>query len=890
MRTRRNLLNTIAHPEFYETVDLYEVVVSDYIEKVRAKLPSAWDAERQGIWFYAQPRGYAIPPQGWKIHVSASAQTAEEIIEKAVPVLVADRVSFKIAADRRLLSFLTSKIMDRGSSGKFMTVYPRDEEHFRHLINLLDQATRGCRGPYILSDLRYKQSRVVFYRYGTMQRQEGLTSTGSRQSVLVAPNGELVEDRRAGFVALPPWVEDPFADEEDASADEEMTLNNGRYLIIGALGHSNTGGVYRAKDRANDDEIVIIKEARPGVGWISADDDAPRLLEKEFEILQQLHKTGYTARPIELFRDWEHTFIAQELITGVSLANHVTRTAPLLNGNLDERAIEEWYGILRRVYGSLIDAVQAIHDEGIILCDLSPMNVLWVEDRGQVKLIDFEAACRLGRDAVTFMATPGFAPGNAYRDGAYAADDLYALGALIFSAMMPISEIFDTNPEALERIITDVGREVRAPKALLRTLIGLLDLDRNKRPELSKVRDVVRHAAPDPANLPVPAEYSDLMLRRLMDKISGFVLSTATLERRDRLFPADFHLFSTNPLGLGYGASGVLAALSRAGVSVSSELVSWVVDRDIEHELYPPGWLSGMAGIAWAMLDLGQADFAHGLMRSAQTHPLLGRAPGLDAGAAGWGISCLRFFCASGDERYLAWAIAAAQGLLNRAEITSDADLYWPQADGIHYGLAFGASGVALFLLYLGLVSGDARYIEQGRRALNYDVRKLREVIPGVWSLGYGTMYDGIYVPYLSYGSSGVGAVTARYRYLAGHDDLDDVIQKLDRDTTRKYSVSPGMLQGLSGLGAYNLDLYQFTGDRRYRDRAVRTLDGVMLYAIEKPQGLAFPGNGLGRICCDYATGGAGILSFIHRLLTGAPSEYMLEQYLENGRPMIGET
>ena len=61
---------------------------------------------------------------------------------------------------------MTSKNSGRGASGKFMAIYPSNEEHFTAIIQALDQATAGIAGPYILSDRRYRDNKVLFYRYG----------------------------------------------------------------------------------------------------------------------------------------------------------------------------------------------------------------------------------------------------------------------------------------------------------------------------------------------------------------------------------------------------------------------------------------------------------------------------------------------------------------------------------------------------------------------------------------------------------------------------------------------------------------------------------------------------------------------------------------------------
>jgi hypothetical protein len=47
-----------------------------------------------------------------------------------------------------------------------------------------------------------------------------------------------------------------------------------------------------------------------------------------------------------------------------------------------------------------------------------------------------------------------------------------------------------------------------------------------------------------------------------------------------------------------------------------------------------------------------------------------------------------------------------------------------------------------------------------------------------------------------------------------------------------------------------------------------------MLFAIEKPSGIVFPGEELIRVSTDFGTGSAGTGLFLHRLLTGGGMPY----------------
>ena len=137
-------------------------------------------------------------------------------------------------------------------------------------------------------------------------------------------------------------------------------------------------------------------------------------------------------------------------------------------------------------------------------------------------------------------------------------------------------------------------------------------------------------------------------------------------------------------------------------------------------------------------------------------------------------------------------------------------------------------------------------------------------------------------MPYHRWGSAGIGAVLLRYR--AANDDpvIEETLKHAVVDCDRKYAVFPGRFAGLAGIGDFAIDMMQF-GYQTPRARRIcrKVLDGVMLFALEKREGLAFPGEGGTRISCDFGTGGAGIATFMHRFLDGAGPAFMVDELIE---------
>ncbi|HLN63648.1 MAG TPA: lanthionine synthetase LanC family protein, partial [Symbiobacteriaceae bacterium] len=201
---------------------------------------------------------------------------------------------------------------------------------------------------------------------------------------------------------------------------------------------------------------------------------------------------------------------------------------------------------------------------------------------------------------------------------------------------------------------------------------------------------------------------------------------------------------------------------------------------------------------------------------------------------------------------------------------------YWPSPDGkIPVGYAYGASGIALFLLYLYLASGEERFVRVGRAALDFDL-SCRVVESGLATFPELAENSTLLLPYWRAGSAGVATTMLRYMQVAGNEDLLTIFDQVLPDVCRKYTVSPGLFTGLSGLGNLLLDCHQVTGDTRYLREAHRTAEGILLYKLERPSGVAFPGDHLYRISVDYGHGSAGVGLFLHRLLHGGPNFNLL--------------
>jgi hypothetical protein len=871
---------TFAHPEYFESLSRYQVL-AEYREAIEPLLPDGWRLKRSDIWWMCHPEKADLPSQGFKIHVSATPMNADALIRRVVPVCVAAQTPFKVVADRNLLSVVQSKTYGRGSASKFFTIYPRDVGAFRELIASLHEATGDLESAYILSDRRYSDSRVLFYRYGGFQPRYRTLVTGNREPVIEGPSGELVPDRRQPFYEVPEWVQDPFGD--PGEADSGDTVLAGRYEIREALAFSNSGGVYKALDRESG-RSVVVKEARPRTAsWVRDDRflDAVKILHKEHRLLGRLQHLEFVPRTIDRFREWEHHFRVEEHIEGVPLTRYRARDDFALIPFTGERETTvRFCRKFRRIALQLVDAVAELHRHGVLVGDLSPNNVLLDEETLAVRLIDFESA--LDREDAESLesfsgvwSTPGYrAPGRLQRGTLEERDDHYALGMLLYSILIPVVAHFELAPGSKGTFIDKLEAEVGLPREVREVIFTLLDgeLEAARRIlQRWRVEDSVDEASA--ARRPTDLAAVAAELPGVVEGVADHLLATYDTSRDDRLWPTDYQVFLTNPLSIAYGACGTALFLHRVRGGVPEDVEAWLLDKAADPTVRaacPPGLYLGLAGTAWTLSELGHDEAAAELMDAAWQAPLSAGEPSLMFGAAGRGLASLWLHARTGDERHLERARRAGELLVGSAEARSDG-LAWPGTvdDKVHYGMALGATGVGFFLLRLHGATGEERFLDAARRGLDFDLAAGRERKGEIkWTRWEG---DELVEPYWLHGTSGVGTALVRFHAELGDERYLEMALAAGRSAFSKFTVLPGLFEGISSIGQLMVDLHRHTGDDVWRRRGLEIADTVLRYRIDRPDGVAFPGRFLLRISHGYAYGAAGIGLFVHRLATSAP-------------------
>jgi hypothetical protein len=876
----------------------------DIVEAVLTRLDAErWEVDPGETWCMLRPPEPHTPPQGWKLHVSATLLTAPVVLARAAEVLVREGCAFKFARGASQLGVLLSNVVDRGSGGKFITVYPGGDEQFRVVAGKLDRVTDGLGGPRILSDRQLRPGSSVYYRYGAFSRPSFLDNDGVLVSMLVGPDGEQVRDLRGPVFSAPGWAVSPVPEDDaaTASAAPGAVLIGDRFVVRGAIRHSFRGGVFRATDRQTG-AAVVLKQARPHVMSSHIGTDARDLLRHEGQVLDALGPTGVVPAVVALVLHQENLFLAQEEVPGVTLRDWVA-----------VRAAEEWHGngapwadALDQV-GQLVDLVSAVHDQGWVLRDLKPNNVMVTPD-GRLRLIDLETAVRSGRRALP-VGTAGYLPpelAGAPSSGTVMPSrqaDLYGLGATILYLLSGIDPALaaDSTPrrpvrERWDLLLSVAGAHMPSVARLSPLVRGLTDDDPNLRWDPARARDFLTDAAAGGGSSTAGNVAAVPVDRLLLDGLRH-LLAVATPEGT-RLWPTDASAVNTDPCTVQSGAAGVLGLLVRAarvlpnpelrdGVAMAAD---WIDRRLFDVPRILPGLYQGRSGVAWALHDAArlQHDYAMALraIAHAKQIPLRWPIPDVFHGAAGSGLAQLHLWTSTGDPELKRRSGQVADGLM-RAARRHDGRLTWPMpfespgAGSTYYGFAHGAAGIGAFLLYSALATGRQDHLDAAR-----DVGATLESVTDLdATAAYWPAEEGegpVRRRHWCHGSSGVGTFLIRLWLATGEPRFEELAEAAATACYRaRWQSLNAACHGLAGDGEFLLDLAEFTGKQRYREWAWEF--ATILHARHAIRdGLLLPADNSagGRITADYGNGLTGVIGFLLRLRHGGHRAWMPDQLL----------
>ena len=250
---------------------------------------------------------------------------------------------------------------------------------------------------------------------------------------------------------------------EDTPPEQAYHLCSGviladRYVIGTVIGFGGFGTIYKSWD-SQLGTVVAVKEFYPS-GLVNRVPGEKQVLvfsgekRKSFDIqlarfldeaqnIAKFNKHPNIVNVYSFFEENNTAYIVMEYMEGMSLSEYLKKS----EGKLPP---EEAVAIVEPV----MDALSAIHAQGIIHRDIHPGNI-FITEHNQIKLLDFGAAkLDTGEDekTLTVIVTQGYASPEQYRSkskqGPYT--DIYGLGATLYKVITG-----EVPEEAVDRQLKD---------------------------------------------------------------------------------------------------------------------------------------------------------------------------------------------------------------------------------------------------------------------------------------------------------------------------------------------------------------------------------------------------------------------------------------------------
>ena len=234
-------------------------------------------------------------------------------------------------------------------------------------------------------------------------------------------------------------------------------LLDGRFLITEVLSRSGMATIFKAEDQQNGNQLVAVKV--PHLEFESDPNFFSRFQREERIGLELNHPFILKFIPVE---NRSRPYIVTEYLKGCTLEHLLKAMHPLP----EKDAI--------KIASLICEAIQHMHDHGVVHRDLKPQNVMICCD-GTIRIMDFGIArdvisrriTRMGNS--TSMGTPDYmAPEQVKGKRADKRTDIYSLGALFYEMLTGVVPFQDENPWAA--LNARVTGDPEAPRKVNREL------------------------------------------------------------------------------------------------------------------------------------------------------------------------------------------------------------------------------------------------------------------------------------------------------------------------------------------------------------------------------------------------------------------------------------
>lgn len=211
---------------------------------------------------------------------------------------------------------------------------------------------------------------------------------------------------------------------------------DGRFRLTQAISRSGMAVIYKAEDLQNGNETVAVKI--PHLRY-ELDPNYFSRFKREEEIGRALnHPFVLKFIPVE---NKSRPYLVTEYLAGCTLAHLIHAQRPFS----EQDAL--------RIVSLMCDAVEHLHERGVIHRDLKPSNVMVLRDH-TIRLVDFGIASAAAARRITMaggfgagMGTPDYmAPEQVRNKQCDVRTDIYSLGVILYEMLTGMLPFRDENP------------------------------------------------------------------------------------------------------------------------------------------------------------------------------------------------------------------------------------------------------------------------------------------------------------------------------------------------------------------------------------------------------------------------------------------------------------
>jgi hypothetical protein len=209
----------------------------------------------------------------------------------------------------------------------------------------------------------------------------------------------------------------------------------GRYRIVSRLGQGGMGDVYRADDLSTC-VCVALKFLPP---TRASDPQWVEKLKKEVSLARQVTHKG-VCRVHDFVEGGGLVFLTMEFIEGDNLGIELEKL-----GRASRDTVVAWAW-------QLCDSLAAIHEAGLVHCDLKPQNII-VDRKGLVRIVDLGLARQAALENSLGGTIAYMAPEQYDRGTVTPQSDLYSLGLVLYQLASGLHPYPHSHPGSSERAI-----------------------------------------------------------------------------------------------------------------------------------------------------------------------------------------------------------------------------------------------------------------------------------------------------------------------------------------------------------------------------------------------------------------------------------------------------